>query len=114
VIVSSDTSTRAILGSVLTAVLMPSLSNSRFVIYDYPSDFVEFSGREPSIPGERHRVEPELGLDTLTPHMHVDRLATVEAVEKEPVRSGNASDPRHADVPALMFSGVRVRGKTAE
>ena len=46
VIVSSDTSTRAILVSVLTAVLMPSLNDGRLIVDNYPSTLVEFPGSE--------------------------------------------------------------------
>jgi hypothetical protein len=93
---------------------MPRLNDGRLVIYDYPPNVVEFSGRKPSIPSKRHRLEPELGLRILAPDMHMDRLATVETVEEEPVRSGNASDSRHADVRTLMFSGVRVQDNATQ
>ena len=68
-------------------------------------------GENPRFQASATGLEPELGLGILAPHMHVDRLATVEAVEEEPVRPRNASNPRHTDVLTRMISGDPARDK---
>jgi hypothetical protein len=51
VMVLVDTTTRLILASVTTAVLMPSLDDARFILADYAPNIVQFSFLETSVPG---------------------------------------------------------------
>src|SRR5688572_31606396 len=82
---SSETSTCRIAGSVSTAVLIPRLNDEGLVLDDYPSNLVQLSRREASVPAEDHRCEPELRFVALASDVHVNRFPTVEAVEEQPI-----------------------------
>ena len=88
--VSSVTSTCAIRLSTLTAVLMPSLDNGRFIFNDETTDLVEFSGTEPMIPRQCYGRQPELRVLPGPTNVDVHRFGALKTVEKEPVWPWNA------------------------
>ena len=94
--VSSDTSTRSIRDSTLTAVLMPCLNNVGFLLHNETTDLVELSWAEPMIPRELDARQPELRVLAISANMDVHGLVAVETVKKEPVRSWNTSECRHS------------------
>jgi hypothetical protein len=96
VIESSVTRMAIIRGVSLTTMLIPSLQNLLPMFHNQPADAVQFGGRKPLVEAEHDRFQPELSDHMLTPNMHMLRLVAVEAVEKEPVRTGHITDRRHA------------------
>src|SRR5437870_3827046 len=81
VMVSSVTSTCAIRFSTLTAVLMPSLNNGRFLLDNETTDLVELAGTEPMIPCQFNRRQPELCLLPFAADVDVHGFVAVETVE---------------------------------
>jgi hypothetical protein len=94
---SSVTSTSRMRVSVRTAVFIPCSNDLRLVFDDYAPDIVQFLGRKTSIPRQRHRVYPKFRLFVVAADVDVHRLAAVETVEVEPVRSVDSANSRHLD-----------------
>jgi hypothetical protein len=98
---------------------MPCLEDVGFILDNYPTDLIELARAEASIPGQTNWIDPELGLVSFAPNVHVRRFRAVEAVEKQPIRPRNIPDPRH-DVPddglivvGLAPSPANARGSAA-
>src|SRR5262245_19002612 len=75
------TSTRAIVDSTLTAVLMPFLDNHRLVFNDEPTDVIEFARTKPMVPRQRHWRQPEFCVLPVPPHVHPVPPQPVRVIE---------------------------------
>src|SRR5713226_4363611 len=71
VMVSSVTSTRLILASLLAAVLIPRLQNPGQMLFNIRPNDVQLPRRESVIAGQGDRLEPELAYHALTADVHV-------------------------------------------
>jgi hypothetical protein len=71
------------------------------------ADLVQLPGRKSAIRGECQRIEPGLAADAVALHMNVHRLAVLEALEEEPMRSG---DVRYRGHQAFRYRVVIVIG----
>src|SRR5438876_10666415 len=98
--VSSVTSTWSIRFSTLTAVLIPCLNDYLFVLNNQTTNVIQLAWAEPMVPCEHNGRQPELGVLPVATHVDVPGLVAVETVEKEPVRPGNARNPRHVSLVA--------------
>ena len=60
------------------------------------------------VPRQRHGRQPEFRMLPIAADMNVHGLVAVETVKEEPVRPGNARNPRHFSIaPSPMISGFR-------
>jgi hypothetical protein len=89
---SSVTRTAVMSGSGWTAVLVPGMGHDLQVFLNEAPNSIEFSRREAPVRGEGQRSEPEFAGRVVALHVNMHRLHTIEAVEEEPVRTGNTGD----------------------
>ena len=76
--ISSDTSTRSIFGSVRAAVFMPSLDDERLILDNYPPNFIELSRTMSTIPGQNYWAQPKLRFVSISTNVNMHGFATVE------------------------------------
>jgi len=62
---------------------------------DQSANHVQLVGREALAAGEHQRLKPKLAGFVLAFYVDVRRFGTVEAREKEPIRSRDTPDSRH-------------------
>jgi hypothetical protein len=74
---------------------MPCLSDEDFILNDYAPNLVQLARSETAVPGQSHRIEPELAFTPIATNVHMHRLGAVETVEQEPVRPWNSGNPWH-------------------
>jgi hypothetical protein len=94
--VSSVTSNETIRGSLTTAMLIPCLHNVVQAIHNNFSNAVQLFGGEAVIICQAHGLKPEFTHVSLSSHMHVPWLVTIEAVKVQSVGPGYARNSRHA------------------
>jgi hypothetical protein len=94
-------------------MLIPSLQNPLSLLYDQSANTVQLSRRKTFVETECDWLQPELTDHLFAPNMHVFRLVTVKAVEKEPVRPGHISNCWHdTPEPLLPLEGDSLRKTT--
>jgi hypothetical protein len=89
VISSSEIRTVVMSGSGTAAVFGPGIAHDSMMCGNDATDLGSTRGRESAIRGQCQRFEPEFARGAVALYMKVHRLAPVEAVEEEPVRSGD-------------------------
>lgn len=95
VIDSSSTVTNMIRGSLIAAVFIPCLQNQLQILNDYRTDPVQLARSKPVVVPKSYRTEPEFAHHALALYMDVHRLAAIETVEKNAIRTADSLDARH-------------------
>jgi len=79
----------------LVTMLVPRFKNNSQMSSDQSANPVQFAGAEAVAASDLERLEPELAGFVIQFNMNVRRFSTIEAREKETVRSPDTTDSRH-------------------
>jgi hypothetical protein len=87
-------------------VFKPGLDDERFILDDYPPNFIELTRTESPIPSQNDWTQPKLRFVPLSTNVHVNGFSTIEAVKEEPVRSWDPVDARHDRSTSILSSSL--------
>ena len=97
-------------GSLLATMFMPGLQNRSSMLLDRASNHIQVPGAEAVVASKSEWNEPELTGLVLALDMHVRWFITVEAREKETIRSWNPCDSWHSRLLPRLLAYRQLQG----